>query len=87
MPRREEVVPIYAALGRVTSRSAFARRSMPAYHAAAMDGIAVRAQKTFGASDQEPLTLLLGEDYLPIDTGDPIPEGLTRSSKLKTCNL
>lgn len=41
--RKEEWLPVTAALGRVTAQAVFATRSMPAYHAAAMDGIAVRA--------------------------------------------
>ena len=42
-PRAAEEVPVADALGRVTAGAVFARLSVPHYHAAAMDGIAVRA--------------------------------------------
>ena len=42
------------ALGRVTAGAVWATRSSPAYDAAAMDGIAVRAADTLGASDTQP---------------------------------
>ncbi len=83
IPRREELVPVTKALGRVTARAIFAERSMPAYHAAAMDGIAVRAEETFGASDLTPLVLNLGDQYVPVDTGDPLPEGFDAVIKIE----
>ena len=46
-----ETVPVDEALGRVTAEPVFARTSVPHYHAAAMDGIAVRAEDTLGASE------------------------------------
>ena len=44
----------------------------PLYNAAAMDGIAVEAEKTKGASERKPLTLYPGTDFTVVDTGDPI---------------
>jgi len=73
LPRRVETVATDGALGRVTAKAAFARLSMPGYQAAAMDGIAVRAERTFGASDQAPLQLAPEEEYRAVDTGDPLP--------------
>ena len=43
-----------AALGRVTAAPVWALRSSPAYDAAAMDGIAVRAADTLGATETSP---------------------------------
>lgn len=83
LPKKREKVAVTKALGRVTSDTVFANRSMPAYQAAAMDGIAVRAETTFGTSDQEPRILNLGDDYLPVDTGDPIPEGFDAVIKIE----
>jgi len=60
---------------RVTSEPVFARRSVPHYHGAAMDGIAVDAVKTFGANETSPIRLRIGQDAFPVDTGDPLPEG------------
>ena len=78
-PMPGEPVPLDRALGRVTSQPVWARMSSPHYHSAAMDGVAVRAQDTYGASKTSPLTLKLGEQALWIDTGDPVPPGYTPS--------
>ncbi|MBT9177167.1 MAG: Molybdopterin molybdenumtransferase [Firmicutes bacterium] len=72
---REEVVPAQAALGRVTAQPVFAKMSSPHYASAAMDGIAVRAGDTKGARPGRPIRLLLGQGYVPVDTGDALPEG------------
>jgi len=80
---RAEIVPVQEALGRVTARPVFASNSLPMYPVAAMDGIAVKAEKTFGASDQNPLVLQEIEDYLPVDTGDLLPEGFDAVIKIE----
>jgi len=72
---RVEVIPTQQALGRITAESVYAKVSMPNYHASAMDGIAVKAEKTFRADELNPVQLKLGEDYVIVDTGDPIPDG------------
>ncbi|MBI4506725.1 MAG: molybdopterin biosynthesis protein [Chloroflexi bacterium] len=70
-----ETVALDAALGRVTAASVWARISAPHYHGAAMDGIAVRAEDTFGASETAPARLRLGAQAVWVDTGDPVPPG------------
>ncbi|MGH3822478.1 MAG: molybdopterin biosynthesis protein, partial [Pseudonocardiaceae bacterium] len=60
------------AIGRVTAEPVWARRSSPAFDSAGMDGIAVRAADTVGASQATPLTLT---DFDVIDTGDALPDG------------
>ena len=72
-PMASESVPVDQALGRVTAEPVFARTSVPHYHAAAMDGIAVRADETLGASETSPLQLTLGTQAAWVDTGDPLP--------------
>ena len=62
------------ALGRVLSEPIWAKVSSPHYHASAMDGFAVRAQDTGGATLTAPLTLQIGEQAQYVDTGDPLPE-------------
>ncbi|MDO8636773.1 MAG: molybdopterin-binding protein, partial [Dehalococcoidia bacterium] len=74
-PGLPEQVPAEDAVGRITAEPVFACISSPHYHAAAMDGVAVRASSTFGASDAAPLRLQLGEQAVLIDTGEPLPEG------------
>ncbi len=69
---RSETVKVIDALGRVTSEAVYAKYSSPLYNSAAMDGIAVISSATEGASEASPLTLKAGEDYVVIDTGDPI---------------
>lgn len=62
------------ALNRVTAAPITAKRSVPHYHGAAMDGYAVKAGDTFGASNMNPLRLIDGKNAFPVDTGDPLPE-------------
>lgn len=87
LPRRKETIAVADASGRVTASAIFARFSMPGYHAAAMDGIAVRAEDTFGASDQAPLTLVEGVSYEFVDTGDPLPPGYDSVIKIEDVML
>ncbi|MCI2432723.1 hypothetical protein LM602_09340 [Candidatus Acetothermia bacterium] len=69
----EEQIATPQALWRVTSREVLARRAVPHFASAAMDGIAVRAAETQQASSQSPLRVVRGRDFEFIDTGQPIP--------------
>ncbi|MGD8706195.1 MAG: molybdopterin biosynthesis protein, partial [Syntrophobacterales bacterium] len=60
-------------VGRVTAAPVFARFSAPTFHSAAMDGISVQAERTFGATQESPMQLELGTDANWINTGQPIP--------------
>jgi putative molybdopterin biosynthesis protein len=72
----EEQIGSRSADRRVTSRPVTARFSSPSFHASAMDGVAVTAQDTFGASDDTPVTLHLDTSQaVPVNTGHPLPEG------------
>lgn len=73
-PLPAEDVPVEEALGRVTAEPIWARQSSPHYHAAAMDGYAVRAESTRGAKDRFPIDLPLGNEAAYVDTGDVLPE-------------
>ena len=66
----EELVSLQEAAGRITSRPIWAQLSSPHYHAAAMDGFAIQAHDTRGASDKAPVVL---ERIQYVDTGDPMP--------------
>ena len=70
-----ETIEAEEAFDRVTAEPVFAMRSAPSYHSAAMDGIAVRAETTYGTTERTPMTLKLGRDALWINTGQAIPEG------------
>jgi len=60
--------------GRVTAEPVFAKRSAPSYHASAMDGIAVRAAETYGATERFPKTLELERSAVWVNTGQPLPD-------------
>lgn len=68
-----ESIPSHLAHGRVLAQPVHARFSSPTCHSAAMDGVAVRAADTFTARDDAPVTLTLGKDYAPVNTGYPLP--------------
>ena len=69
----EEQIPVAEACGRITARAVYAHISAPHYAASAMDGAALRASDTFGATETTPVTLS-AEQFTVVDTGDPIPE-------------
>ena len=82
-PFSGEKVSLDDALGRVMAEPVWAVLSAPHYHASAMDGYAVRARDTQGASETNPLTLSLieaDEDVerainpaMMCNTGHPLP--------------
>lgn len=70
---KTEVIPVQQACGRITANAVYANICAPHYAASAMDGIAVCAADSFGATETTPITLK-EEQYIVVDTGDPIPE-------------
>ena len=87
---RTERAPLLQAHGRVLAREAVAAADVPPFSRAAMDGYAVRAEDTFGASRGEPKTLRCVEqlftgqlatrpvgpgECVEIATGAPMPDG------------
>jgi putative molybdopterin biosynthesis protein len=60
-PLGSEAVPLAAANGRVTAEAVWARLSSPHYHAAAMDGYALRAEDTVGATETRPVRFVLAD--------------------------
>ncbi|WP_327052926.1 molybdopterin molybdotransferase MoeA [Halomicrococcus gelatinilyticus] len=77
---RTERVSLEAADGRVLAEDVVAERDVPHYPRAAMDGYAVRAADTFGASDRSPELLRREEAMGPeaavrVHTGSELPEG------------
>lgn len=71
---KTETIPVCQACGRITARPVYAHICAPHYAASAMDGVAVKAGDTFGATETTPVTLKT-EQFVELDTGDPIPEG------------
>lgn len=57
-----ETIPTRKSLGRITSEPIFAKTSSPNFHAAAMDGMAVLAEITYGATEDRPKRLRVGRE-------------------------
>ncbi len=72
-PLPSEAIALPKALGRVTAAPVWARISAPHYHASAMDGYAVLADDTRGATETSPKQLRVGQQAFYVDTGDPLP--------------
>jgi putative molybdopterin biosynthesis protein len=75
-----EEITVEDALDRVTAGPVFAKISSPHYHASAMDGICVRAEDTFGATEFIGKKLRLTDSDSPgagafryVDTGNALP--------------
>lgn len=81
-----EEIAVENTVGRVTSRAIYATRSAPDFYASAMDGIAVRAADTAGASERNPINLKKGSQAVFVDTGDPIPEKFNAVIKIEEVN-
>ena len=71
----EEEIQVMGSLHRITSQAVYAKISSPHYNACAMDGIAVYAHNTFGATETTPVILREETDFVRVDTGDPLPAG------------
>jgi molybdenum cofactor synthesis domain-containing protein len=70
-----ESVPVRQSLDRLLVDPVKAARSVPAYNAAAVDGIAVLAGNTFSAFPETPVFLTVGTEAIQVNTGDPLPDG------------
>jgi len=75
-----EEISVDDALDRITAEPIFAKISSPHYHASAMDGICVRAEDTFGATEFAAKKLQLTDIDSPgsfvfryVDTGNALP--------------
>ncbi|MBO4819387.1 MAG: molybdopterin biosynthesis protein [Firmicutes bacterium] len=60
--------------GRISAKAIYAKISAPHYTASAMDGIALRADSSYGATATTPV-ILDKDEFTVVDTGDPVPEG------------
>jgi molybdopterin molybdotransferase len=69
-PLDEEPVPLDRSLGRTLARDVISTEQVPAFDKSAMDGFALRAAETFGASPTDPVSLEVIGEILPGDPGD-----------------
>jgi len=89
-PLAAEEVDLLACAGRVLARDVRSEVDVPGFARSAMDGYAVRGEDTFGASDYDPVPLVLVGESMPgrpfagelgpgqavrIMTGAPLPAG------------
>jgi molybdopterin molybdotransferase len=101
-PSGEEIVPLENSLGRILSRDLVSPEDLPGFFRSTMDGYAVRAKDTFGASESLPALLevsgevLTGEvpelrvgegEAVKISTGGMIPEGTDGVVMIEYCHL
>jgi putative molybdopterin biosynthesis protein len=63
-PRGSEFVPLDAALGRVLAADVVSPVDVPSFDRSNVDGFAVVAEDTFGASEEAPRAVLLGEEEI-----------------------
>ena len=81
-----EKVSVPDAVGRVLHEPATAQLSSPNFHAAAMDGIAVKAETTFGISETKPQKLIIGKDAFYVNTGQPLPDNTNTVIMIENVN-
>ena len=82
-----ETLDVVAAKGRVLVKPAIATVSSPNFHAAAMDGIAVDAKVTFGASEDAPKTLVPNKNMFWVNTGHAMPEDTNAVIMIEHLNI
>jgi putative molybdopterin biosynthesis protein len=68
-----ETVPVPEAVGHVLAEPVHAAISSPHFNAAAMDGLAVKAEITFGASQADPKKLNVDQNAFYVNTGHVMP--------------
>ncbi|MDG2335768.1 MAG: molybdopterin biosynthesis protein [Myxococcota bacterium] len=67
-----EAVALEASLGRILAEDVRATVDVPGFDRSNMDGFAVRAEDTFGVSEEEPARLRLSEETIPTGV---VPQG------------
>jgi len=74
-------------VGRVLAEPVYAKLSSPHFNASAMDGIAVKAENTFGANEFSPIKLTVGENAFFINTGNPLPKNTNAVIMIEHINI
>ena len=73
---RTEHIPIEKAASRILAQDIVSEIDIPDHRRSAMDGYAVRADDTTGASEASPVLLREGVDCVRVHTGSPVPDGM-----------
>jgi len=82
-----EMVRVPEAVGRVLAAPVTAKLSSPNFHAAAMDGIAVKAKNTFGANETRPKELIVEREAFFLNTGHVMPAGTDAVIMIENVNV
>jgi len=69
-PLERESVRLQEALGRTLARDIISTEEVPAFDKSAMDGYALRAAETFGASPSDPVSFTVIGEVFPGEVGD-----------------
>jgi len=92
--RKTETVPVCDALNRVLAEDLIAEEDLPRFDRSAVDGYAVKAEDTFGASQFKPKTLKLAStsevkkgEAKQVWTGNPLPRGADAVLMLENVRL
>ncbi len=75
-----ELIPVQEAVGRVLAASVRARVNLPHFDRAVMDGYAVRAADTFGASESQPIYLRIRGT---IEMGKPVRTSVEQGTAMR----
>jgi len=78
-----EKINVEKAHNRITAQAVFAKSSAPHYYASAMDGVAVKADKTNFANERDPVIFKKDIEFVYVDTGDPIPDKFNAVIKIE----
>lgn len=82
VPARSEAVHVLAAAGRVLAADVVSSVDVPAFRRSAMDGYAVRAEDTFGATQWDPVALDVAGESMPGNgAGAPGPLSATPAGR------
>jgi putative molybdopterin biosynthesis protein len=73
-PLSTEKISVPDAVGRVLAEPVYAQLSSPNFHLAAMDGLAVKSEITFGSTAAAPKVLIVGRDAFYVNTGHILPQ-------------
>ncbi len=87
LPLSTETAAVPDSVGRTLAEPVFARLSSPAFHSAAMDGIAVNAEDTYGAAEYDPKILTEGENAFYVNTGNMLPENTNAVIMIEHVNI
>ncbi len=82
-----EMISVPDAVGRVLAEPVAAAHSSPNFHLSAMDGIAVKAEFTFGASETKPKKLAVGKEAFYVNTGHILPENTNAVVMIEYVNV